>query len=67
MLDAVAELTGGKSFAANNQTELKAAFQQIDQLERVAVASFRYRRYWSFGPWCGGAAAGIVLLLPACW
>ena len=63
VLDAVAEMTGGKSFAANNPVELKAAFQQIDQMERVPADSFRYRRYRSFGPWLAGVAAGVVLLL----
>ena len=63
VLDDVAKLSGGRSFVANNADDLKAAFADIDRLERQPVDSFRYRRYWSFALPCGLAALACVLLV----
>jgi Ca-activated chloride channel family protein len=63
VMEQVANLTGGKAFVATNQRELKEAFVQIDQLEKVPATKFVYRRYHPFGPWCGLVAVGVVLVL----
>jgi Ca-activated chloride channel family protein len=63
VLEQVAELTGGRAFVANNPDELRDAFRQIDQLEKVPAEKFAYRRFRPLGPWCGMAAAAVVLLV----
>ena len=60
VLEGVAELTGGKAFAANGGADLRAVYQAIDVLERRPVASFQYRRYHEFYP--HAAAVGFGLL-----
>ena len=62
-LQAVAELTGGRSFSASSGSELLAAYREISTLEKSAVASFTYRRYFEFYPWF--ATAALVFLLTA--
>ncbi len=57
----VAEMTGGLMFPANDGEGLRLALQRIDELERRAVPSFRYRRYHEMRPWLGFAALGLVL------
>lgn len=57
----VAEMTGGKSFAANDGPALLAAYKEIQALERSPVETFQYRRYFEYYPWFAGAA--LVLLL----
>ena len=56
VLATVADLTGAKSFLANDPRELREAFEAINRLERVPVESFRYLRYWNWGFGCGLAA-----------
>jgi Ca-activated chloride channel homolog len=63
ILESVADLTGGKSFVANDAAELRAVFEQIDRLEKVPAAKFVYRRYHPFGPWCGLAAVVVLTAL----
>ena len=63
VLEDVAKVGGGRAFAANNPDELRAAFAEIDRLEKVPVESFRYRRYWSLALPLGLLAAGCVLLV----
>ena len=58
VLSSIAEMTGARSFAANNGNELEAVFQEIDGLEREPIATFRYRRYHEYG-WCF-AVAGLA-------
>jgi Ca-activated chloride channel family protein len=60
-LKAVADLTGGRSFAATSGTELLAAYREISALEKSEVQSYQYRRYFEYYPWL--AAAALVLLL----
>lgn len=63
VLEGVAELTGGRAFAANGGADLRAVHQAIDALERRPADSFQYRRYHEYGPWL--AAAGLALLAAA--
>lgn len=58
----VADLTGGRSFAASSGTDLLAAYREIDALEKAEALSFQtYRRYHEYYPWCAAAAAGLLL------
>lgn len=60
VLESVAELTGGKSFVANDAAELRSVFEQIDRLEKVPATKFVYQRYHALGPWCGLAAMTVL-------
>ncbi len=62
-LKRVAEMTGGRSFAATSGTELLAAYREIGALEKVVVKAPIYRRYFEYYAWCAGAA--LVLILTA--
>ncbi len=59
----VAEMTGGRSFAATSGTELLAAYREISTLEKVEIKAPIYRRYFEDYRWC--AAAALVLILAA--
>ena len=48
VLEGLAELTGGRAFAANNGAELRAVYAAIDALEKRPVESFQYRRYHEY-------------------
>jgi hypothetical protein len=60
-LEAVAALTGGRCFAAQDAGALLHACREIDRLEKGTVESFQYRRYVDAYPWLGLAAAGCLL------
>jgi Ca-activated chloride channel family protein len=60
-LQAVAQVTGGRSFRAQDGRSLLTVCQEIDRLERGSIESFQYRRYYEAYPWCGLAA--VVLLI----
>ena len=62
-LQKVAEMTGGKSFAATSGAELLAAYREISTLEKVEEEAPIYRRYFEYYWWC--AAAAFVLILAA--
>jgi Ca-activated chloride channel family protein len=62
-LQKVAEMTGGKSFAATSGTELLAAYREISALEKSTDDAPIYRRYYEYYAWCAGIA--LVLLLTA--
>ncbi|MDB5312126.1 MAG: hypothetical protein JWO38_6328, partial [Gemmataceae bacterium] len=62
-LQAVAAMTGGRSFAAPSGAELLAAYKEISALEKAELVSYQYRRYHEYYPWC--AAAAVVFLLAA--
>lgn len=62
-LQKVAEMTGGKSFAATSGTELLAAYREISALEKIKEESYTYRRHIEYYAWC--AALALVLLLTA--
>ncbi len=55
----VAEMTGGKSFAATSGPELLAAYRDISRLEKSEEVAPIYRRYFEYYSW----ATGIALLL----
>jgi len=57
----VAEMTGGRSFAARDADALAKVCQEIDRLERRPIQSFRYRRYRELHTWFGLAAFGLLL------
>lgn len=61
-LQAIAEMTGGKMFAANDRAELQAVYGEIDRLERSTTESFTYRRYRDLSPWLAVVALAAVLL-----
>jgi Ca-activated chloride channel family protein len=60
-LKRVAEMTGGRSFAATNGSDLLAAYREISALEKVPDAAPIYRRYFEYYAGCAGLA--LVLLL----
>ena len=62
-LEAVAQITGGRYFPANDTASLLRVCQEIDRLERQPVESFQYRRYYEAYPWFG--LASLVFLMTA--
>jgi Ca-activated chloride channel family protein len=60
-LKKVAEMTGGRSFAATSGGELLAAYREISTLEKFREEAPIYRRYFEYYAWCAGLA--LVLLL----
>lgn len=62
-LKKVAEMTGGKSFAATSGPELLAAYREISTLEKEEIEAPIYRRYYEYYAWFAGLA--LVLLLAA--
>ncbi|HVK13896.1 MAG TPA: VWA domain-containing protein [Gemmataceae bacterium] len=58
----IAEMTGGKAFAANDGGQLLDVCRQIDGLERQAVMAPVYRRYHEYQPWLALVAAGLAAL-----
>ena len=62
-LKRVAEMTGGRSFAATSGTDLLAAYREISTLEKSEEDAPIYRRYFEYYAWCAGLA--LVLLLTA--
>lgn len=63
VLEDVASLSGGRTFVANSPDDLRAAFADIDRLEKVEVVSYRYRKYHPTNLWLGLAAVGCILLV----
>jgi Ca-activated chloride channel homolog len=58
----VAEMTGGKSFTANDGHQLLDVCRQIDAMERQPIVGFVYRRYHEYYPWLALAAVGLTAL-----
>jgi Ca-activated chloride channel family protein len=58
----VAEMTGGKSFTANDGAQLLDVCRQIDAMEREPIVSAVYRRYHEYYPWLALAAVGLTVL-----
>lgn len=65
VLKHVAERTGGKSYVANNGSDLREIYEQIDKLERAPIVSFTYRRYHELFPWLTLTAGAALILLVA--
>jgi Ca-activated chloride channel homolog len=64
--EAVAEMTGGKSFTANDGHQLLDVCRQIDALERNPMPAPVYRRYHEYYPWLallGAALATFAFVL----
>ena len=59
---AVAEMTGGKSFTANDGHQLLDVCGQIDAMERQPIVGFVYRRYHEYYPWLALAAVALATL-----
>ncbi|QDU20942.1 vWA domain-containing protein [Urbifossiella limnaea] len=59
-LRVVAEMTGGRSFAASSGADLLAAYREISALEKTAFVTFQYRRYFDHTPWAAGLAAALL-------
>jgi Ca-activated chloride channel family protein len=59
VLREVADITGGRCFAADDAEALLAACREIDRMERQEIQSFQYRRYHEGYPWFGLAAFGL--------
>jgi Ca-activated chloride channel family protein len=51
VLRAVAALTGGRYFRADDLVTLSAVCQEIDRLEKVEIKSFHYRRFYDAYRW----------------
>ena len=61
-LQAVARMTGGQCFAADDAEGVRGACREIDALERRPLDAFRYRRYRHDAKWYALAAAGLLAL-----
>lgn len=60
--ETVAEMTGGRSFTANDGGQLLEVCQQIDAMERQPLVSPVYRRYHDYRPWLALAALVLAAL-----
>src|SRR5262249_60810758 len=59
---AVAAMTGGKSFTANDGPQLLEVCRQIDAMERQPIVSHVYRRYHEYYPWLALTAVALAVL-----
>jgi Ca-activated chloride channel family protein len=64
ILQAVAKITGGQYFRAQDSQALLNVCRDIDRLEREPIQSFQYRRFYEGYPWFG--LASFVLLVGIC-
>jgi Ca-activated chloride channel family protein len=60
LLQAIAERTGARFFAASSTAELRAVYEEIARLETSPFERERYLRYREFGPWLAAAAAALL-------
>ncbi|MCE9533035.1 MAG: VWA domain-containing protein [Planctomycetes bacterium] len=60
---AVADLSGGRLFSANDGKKLLEVCRTIDKLERQPIPTHAFRRYHELYPWFVGAALGLLLVL----
>lgn len=60
LLQAIAERTGARFFAASSTAELRAVYEEIARLETTPFERERYLRYQEFGPWLAAAAAALL-------
>jgi Ca-activated chloride channel family protein len=61
-LAAIAEVTGGKFYRAQDPAALAQIYAEIDRLERAPIRSIEFREYRDLGPWLLAAAALVLLL-----
>lgn len=59
-LNAIADITGGKYFRAENREVLSDIYQEIDSLERTEVTETRYLRYAEHFPYAVASAMGLL-------
>lgn len=60
---AVADLTGGRSFDANDGRQLLEVCRTIDSLERQPIESNTFRRYRELYPWFAGIGLGLLIAI----
>lgn len=60
--ESVAEMTGGKSFTANDGQQLLQVCKEIDTMERQPIVGFVYRRYHEYYPWLALTAVALAAL-----
>jgi Ca-activated chloride channel family protein len=65
VLQGVADISQGRYFAAGDSKALLEICQTIDELERLPVESFEYRRYYQGFFWFGLAAFVVLFLILA--
>ena len=63
MMQALAKMTDGAYFRAQDGQGLLRAYESIDRLERERILSFQYRRFHEGFPWFALAALACLLLL----
>jgi Ca-activated chloride channel family protein len=70
-LQDIASISKGRYFRAGDSAALVAAYAEIDRLERQAIQSFQYRRYYEMFPWFGLGAlllwVAITILEATIW
>ena len=62
VLRRMAEDTGGASYDATSQEELKRAYDQIGALERSRLGERKFTRYQELAPWLAGAAIALLVV-----
>jgi Ca-activated chloride channel family protein len=61
--EAVAKLTNGRSFDANDGRQLLEVCRTIDSLERQPILSNTYRRYRQLYPWFTGVGVALLIVV----
>jgi Ca-activated chloride channel family protein len=70
LLEAIAEQTGGRYFAADTPEKLADVYEEIGQLEKSGVGRERFERFTELVPWFVLPAAlllALELVLRATW
>jgi Ca-activated chloride channel family protein len=62
-MQAIANMTQGAYFRAQDVRGLSQAYENIDRIERERIRSFQYRRYYDGYPWFAVAALACGLTL----
>jgi Ca-activated chloride channel family protein len=62
VLRSVTDMTGGRTFDADDGRGMLAVYRAIDALEREPTLSFRYRRYVDTRPWLALGALGLLVV-----
>ncbi len=60
---AVANISKGRLFEANDGRQLLEVCQTIDGLEHEPILSNAYRRYYEYYPWFAAAGLGLIVVL----
>jgi Ca-activated chloride channel family protein len=62
VLRRMADDTGGASYDATSQEELRRAYDQIGALERSRLGERKFTRMQELAPWLAGAAIGLLVI-----